>query len=664
MRGTSYEGTKPAGSGDDAYAGRRVALVIGNGAYHQERDVLQNPVNDTRAIAAALSRIGFCGIVRTGEDFTVDFARPGVEPLLDLDQKHLGRALAAIHRVAPGVQQAVIYYAGHGIEVGGENYLIPVDARLAHIADAEYETQPLSRALRAIEGATGLRLVILDACRNNPFGARLFGQRDAGGGLRSVEPPSTVLVAYSAKHGTTAWDGEKGGNSPFAAAMLAHIEKPGLEVVDLFREVKDDVLEATHHAQEPYLYGSPGRRKEYFLPGLGGTQGQQQSTTSYTESRAERDWARFAIAETEDVAVIEAYIAQYERTEPLWAVRARQRLAEVLALLKAREAEARREAERQAAEERERKRQEEEARAKEEAEARERQRLEQEAREREADERARQPVRIMVGTGRDDREVWIAPGSGESFRDADFAPEMLVVPAGSFMMGSPESEEGHSALESPQHEVAIPQPFAVGRFPVTFVEWDAAQADPDWQQVTGLEPRTPYDQGWGRGSRPVIAVSWKDAQAYAKWLSEKTGKAYRLLSEAGWEYAARAGTTSRYWFGDDDRELGEHAWFGDNSGGETHPVGEKTANPWGLHDMHGNVREWVEDCWNGSYANKPDSLRASGEAWTAGGRDRRVLRGGSWSNFSIRLRSAFRYWSNREDRLDDVGFRLARTLTP
>lgn len=264
-RGTAYEGTPPPSGG--RHDGRRLALVIGNANYSSDHDALANPHNDARSIAAALTRIGFTGVRAVGADaFAVDFASPGVEPQLDLNNQRLGRALAALGRAAPGTSQAVIYYAGHGIELNGENYLIPTDANLLHMADAEFETQAASRALRAIEGAVGLRLVILDACRNSPFRTRLFGARDLGSGLRSIEPPGNVLVAYAAKHGTTARDGKEGGNSPFATALLKHIETPGLEVVDLFREVKDDVLEATEHAQEPFLYGSVGRRREYFVP--------------------------------------------------------------------------------------------------------------------------------------------------------------------------------------------------------------------------------------------------------------------------------------------------------------------------------------------------------------------------------------------------------------
>jgi uncharacterized caspase-like protein len=248
-------------------ADNKIALVIGNGAYaHASR--LENPANDARAIAATLTRIGFSGL---SNDSTL--ASPGtnkvVTPLMDLDYGGLRRALAAFARAADDVDQAVLYYAGHGIEVSGQNYLIPVDARLEHVKDVEFETASMMQVLNAVggEGASGLRLIILDACRDNPFRSRLFATRDLTRGLRAVEPGRNILVAYAAKHGTVALDGD-GSNSPYAKALMQHLEQPGLEIMDLFREVKDTVLETTGHRQEPYLYGSLGRRREYFVQPL------------------------------------------------------------------------------------------------------------------------------------------------------------------------------------------------------------------------------------------------------------------------------------------------------------------------------------------------------------------------------------------------------------
>jgi formylglycine-generating enzyme required for sulfatase activity len=230
-------------------------------------------------------------------------------------------------------------------------------------------------------------------------------------------------------------------------------------------------------------------------------------------------------------------------------------------------------------------------------------------------------------------------------------PEMVVIPAGSFWMGSAEAEGGRNEDEGPRHQVEIRQPFAVGRTSVTFAEYD--------HFAESTQREKPPDAGWGRGNRPVIHVSWEDAVAYAQWLSDQTGKRYRLPSEAEWEYAARAGTETPWSFGNAASDLGAVAWYSDNSGGQTHPVGEKEVNPWGLHDVHGNVWEWVQDCWHAKYEGAP----ADGSAWGAeagGDCGRRVVRGGSWDDGPEFLRSAFRTRYGAVYRLYDLGFRLAQ----
>ena len=243
---------------------------------------------------------------------------------------------------------------------------------------------------------------------------------------------------------------------------------------------------------------------------------------------------------------------------------------------------------------------------------------------------------------------------GRVFRDrrADGAecpecPEMVVIPAGSFTMGSPESEEGRDADEGPQHPVRMGQALALGRYEVTFAEWDACVA------AGGCNGYQPADGGWGRGQRPVINVSWDDAQAYVRWLSQRTGQRYRLPSEAEWEYAARAGTaTARYW---GDGIAPAQANYGGNG---TVEVGRYAANPFGLQDVLGNVWEWVEDCWNASYRGAP----ADGLPWTTGECHLRVVRGGSWSFNPRNLRAANRNAHNSGNRNSFLGFRVARTL--
>jgi caspase domain-containing protein len=243
--------------------GARVALVIGNSAYGSG-SILKNPSNDARDIASAFTRIGFSGI--SADD------SPGnprvVGPMFDLDHRQLREAIAAFARAADGAEQAVMYYAGHGIEVGGQNYLVPINANLRKVTDVGFETVSLTELLNALEGSAGLKLIILDACRDNPFRNLFVKTRGLSRGLDRVEPSRDILVAYAAKHGTVALDGN-GRNSPFATAFLDHVEEPGLEIRNFFGEIRDSVLEITGYQQEPFLYGTLGRRQEYLVPFVG-----------------------------------------------------------------------------------------------------------------------------------------------------------------------------------------------------------------------------------------------------------------------------------------------------------------------------------------------------------------------------------------------------------
>ena len=250
--------------------------------------------------------------------------------------------------------------------------------------------------------------------------------------------------------------------------------------------------------------------------------------------------------------------------------------------------------------------------------------------------------------------------AGDTFRDTlsggGQGPEMVVVPGGTFRMGS---NDGASD-EKPVHSVTIPRNFAVGKFEVTWSEWGACVAD------GGCNSSGPEgaggDNGWGKGNRPVIEVDWSDAKAYVRWLSRKTGEDYRLLSEAEWEYAARAGSTGKYSWGNNDPSCSKGATNSANysacSSDWTESVGFSSANAFGLHDLHGNVWEWTEDCWNGSYSGAP----SNGSAWLSGDCERRVLRGGSWDSYPLWLRSAVRVRDNTTVRSNLVGFRIARTL--
>ncbi|MBT4933583.1 MAG: formylglycine-generating enzyme family protein [Rhodospirillaceae bacterium] len=238
---------------------------------------------------------------------------------------------------------------------------------------------------------------------------------------------------------------------------------------------------------------------------------------------------------------------------------------------------------------------------------------------------------------------------GHVFRDCDICPEMVVIPAGSFTMGS----DGRHKFERPSRKVTIAKPFAMGVYEVTFDEWQSCFDE-------GGCPRIPDDHKWGRGRRPIMNITWFETQPFVEWLSKKTGQTYRLPSEAEWEYAARAGTTTEFWWGD---EVGENLancrdckskWSKKGSA----PVGSFAANPFGLYDVHGNEWEWMEDCWNPDQKGAP----TDGSARFDGQCQYRVMRSGSWYYFSKNIRSAWRFKNDARVKSYGIGMRVVREL--
>ena len=284
-----------------------------------------------------------------------------------------------------------------------------------------------------------------------------------------------------------------------------------------------------------------------------------------------------------------------------------------------------------------------------------------------AEQRKREEARRQAETVRKQ------PQPGKTFRDCAACPQMVVVPAGSYRPGSPSHEVGRYDDEGPVRQVTIEQPFAVGVYEVTVGDYEgfvgatgyaggkscSTYEEEGWKERPGWTWRDP---GFRQTERdPVVCVNWQDARAYAEWLSGETGKRYRLLSEAEWEYVARAGTTTRYYWGDAiGRSRANCKGCGSQwDGGQTAPVGSFGANGFGLHDILGNAWEWVLDCWNENYTDAP----SDGQAWEGGDCSRRVLRGGSWIDSPRDLRSAIRGgYTPAVIRSPDSGFRIARSL--
>jgi hypothetical protein len=268
--------------------GKRVALVIGNSAYRNV-PALPNPANDAGDIAAALTRLGFAVNLITNASFD-----------------DMRRGLIALGREASGADMAAVYFAGHGMEVSGENWLIPVDAELKKDTDAANEAVSLQTVMLQVSNTASLGLVILDACRNNPFAAKMHRslalRAASSSGLGRIEPVGNVLVAYAARDGTTALDGD-GRNSPFATALLHNIETPGVEVTFMFRNVRDDVMEATRNEQQPFVYGSLSRRAIY-LAGQPSSADQAGTTQAYAAPAAAAATSPAPLPSTIDPALV------------------------------------------------------------------------------------------------------------------------------------------------------------------------------------------------------------------------------------------------------------------------------------------------------------------------------------------------------------------------
>jgi tripartite-type tricarboxylate transporter receptor subunit TctC/uncharacterized caspase-like protein len=291
---------------------KRVALVIGNGNYaHEGR--LSNPANDARAVSEALRKVGF----------------DRVDTVVDGDLKAMNSGLAAFARAAENASLALVYYSGHGMEVEGQNYLLPVDAKLADAADVDFEAVSLNLVVRAAERATNVRMVVLDACRNNPFVSRMIvrqGKRSLGRGLAPVAPAAGMLVAYAARAGTVADDGPAGGNSPFTTAFLKHIAQPRVEVRLMMGRIRDEVVRATGN-QEPFTYGSLGGDEIFLNAGQGG--GAATAGTAPAQvapvSEAAQSWR--LIESMTDPAVFEAFRRQYGAANQMYDQLAASRIA-------------------------------------------------------------------------------------------------------------------------------------------------------------------------------------------------------------------------------------------------------------------------------------------------------------------------------------------------
>jgi formylglycine-generating enzyme required for sulfatase activity len=490
---------------------RKVALVIGNARYPGQP--LPNAIKDAREMKVTL------------EDFRFE--------VVYLENGNRTEMAAEIGKFARKLDRAdigFVYYAGHGIQIDGINYLVPIDTDMRTIEQIKFNTVRLDVLLEMLnESGVPIRIIVLDACRNNPYGVTRPG-------LATVFTDSRrqTLIAYATQPGNVAQDGAPGGHGIYTHELLGEMRAyPDRPIEEHFKQTRRRVTEITAQNEPPQV-----------------------------------PWESTSLIDT--------------------------------VTLKG----------------------------------------------------GRSPGKVEAARG-DEKIERPAPRPGMTFRDCPRCPEMVFVPAGQFPMGSPATEHERSPGEGLPRAVTIPRPFAVGRYEVTFDEWQACLLDGDCT-------RWPHDKGWGRGRRPVIDVSWEDAEQYVTWLRKKTGYSYRLPSEAEWEYVARAGSTTARPWGD---RLGTGNARCKDCGGVavgTVPVDTTYRNPWTVHGMLGNVWEWTSDC----YRARNDDAGTDNALLKAGDCRRRMIRGGSWLTAAHGVRSAARAPFPAQRRDIHVGFRVATSIDP
>ncbi len=571
-------------------ASSKVALVIGNSAYAHAP--LTNPINDAHDMAAKLRGLGFDVVERD-----------------NIKMSQIGGTLREFRsKLSPGAV-ALVFYAGHGVQIKGENYFPSVDAEISSEEDVPNQSISIKQIMDVLdESKTQLNLVFLDACRNNPF-SRSF--RSAEEGLARVTAPSGTLISYATRPGSVAADGS-GRNGLYTSKLLKQLDS-NQQIEQSLKMVVSEVKAASLGKQEPWMEGSIEGNFCFVVCGMDiPAVPPQQPISAGLDSAAVELSFWDSIKSSTDPADFQAYLEQYPKGR--FAALARNRL--------------------------------------------------------------KQPAPVAVA-----KPEPITPSYTPPINTCTDCPEMVTIPAGSFIMGSSSAEKDNQADEKPTHTVQIRR-FALGKYEVTRQQFSAFVAESgysagascytlqngQWGEHDGFNWQNPgFNQG---GSHPAVCVNKNDIDAYIRWLNQKTGKRYRLPTEAEWEYAARAGTqTARYW-GDDEDTACTYANVADQTAkakwnfnttfsctdgyADTASVGSFRANGFGLYDMLGNAWEWTCSAYTESGYNGVENTCTNDAS------SRLAVRGGSWGSGPAGVRSANRDRGEPTDRDDRLGFRLAQ----
>ena len=587
-----------------AAAEKRVALVIGNNEYRTVAK-LEKATNDAKAVGRELSRLGF-----------------EVISVSNVSHKRMNQAINEFSQKVAGGGVGVFFFAGHGMQISNQNFLLPVDFELPNdandVADQSVSLQSIQDKLT--DAKARFSLLVIDACRDNPLPKKAGRSLAVSRGLAAPSAPNGQVVLFSAGAHQQALDklsdDDNNPNGLFTREFIPLISSPGLSVTDALKRVRSSVTrkaKAVGHEQNPALYDQT-EGDFFFVAGAAPTSTKaaaQPETIQRVDPMAVElsFWESIKGSDSNDD--FRAYLNKYPTGQFI--------------------------------------------------------------------ELAQSRLRRAMNSGDKAR-------SNASKEDCPDCPEMVEIPPGEFLMGAARNEIDSGDNERPRHTVKIQSAFAASRFEITvrqftaFVDASGHKAEgscnvwsgSSWENQPGKSWRDP---GFSQtGTHPVVCVSWNDARAYTTWLSRLTGKHYRLPTESEWEYMARGGTrTSRFW-GDDPALACEHANVHDATTQsarkfawepheckdgfvETAPIGRFKANPFGLHDTAGNVWEWVEDCFNTNYINAP----TDGSARVTDDCGRRVYRGGGWSGPSS-VRSATRTGNPPSYRAQLLGFRVVRAL--
>lgn len=595
---------------------RRVALVIGNDNY-QNVEKLRNAANDANAMARELRDVGFEVLLHS-----------------NLDRRGMRVAVRNFAKRIEGGGVGVFYFSGHGMQTkSGINLLLPVDLMIPSdeklLIDDAIALNDIMDDLR--EAKARFVLAVIDACRDNPF--RNTRARSVGTtrGLAPVSAPEGVMMVFAAGAGQQALDSlgtdDPVQNGLFTREFITAMRQPNLPVYDLVKQVQKRVSEkaqAVGHVQRPAIYNEASDDFIFRLivetAAATAAETVQQLNQQQTAANAAQEEARFW-QEVKSLNTGDGYRDYLDKyPQGRYATLAKGYIGKLAAVPVVTPVAVAAPAAIPG--------------------------TENTGETRPAPGKKQRPGKPVPSAP----AIYDGHPNGSVIRDCPDCPEMVVLPPGKFLMGSPETESGRYGDEGPQHPVSIAK-FMVSKYEITLQEWEACT------KAGGCSGKASNSAGAAR--MPVVGISYADAQEYTRWLSGLTGKSYRLLTEAEWEYAVRGGTTSPYYWGNDFDS--SKAYIGTG----VVAVGRYPANAFGLYDMHGNALEWVEDCWHDNYTGAP----GDGSAWmndcVRGGEFKggRVIRGGAGFFMSKNQRAARRVRDGMMVRNSNaIGLRVARNL--